>query len=363
MGFLASPSILVADDDPVSRELLGAILAEDSFHVRMASTGLEAVSEAEREPPDVILMDVLMPEMGGFEACRRLKSNPQLAHVPIILVTMLSESEQVVRGLESGADDFVSKPISGPELRARVRSMLRLKSQHDDLRAAIGLRDDLANMIVHDMRSPLMCILVYAEAVKARGERADPRYLEAIISSGQQLQNYTNELLLLSKLEHGKLALSLTSVDLTALLEGAAASTSLVAEARGVSLRLVAPPQGELAVTGDAKLIRRVLDNLLSNALKFSPEPSTITLSAESSDDGSRVRVQVIDEGPGIAEQHWGVIFEKFGAVSRGLDEVPSVGLGLYFCRMVVESHGGAICVGRNEPHGSIFTVDLPRRR
>jgi signal transduction histidine kinase len=357
----AAPAILIADDDPVSRELLSALLAEESICVRAVGTGLEAIHEAEREAPDVILMDVLMPEMGGFEACRRLKANPALAHVPIILVTMLSESEQVVRGLESGADDFVTKPISGPELRARVRSMLRLKRQHDDLRTAIRLRDDLASMIVHDMRSPLMTILVYAEAMRAQRGPPDHRYIEAIITSGQELQNYTNELLILSKIEHGHLALQLTPVDIAELLDGAASGLALIAAEREVTLKLASPPRGELVIAGDAKLLRRVLDNLLSNALKFSPFHGAITLSAETAGEGPGrvVQLRVIDEGPGIDEALWGSIFEKFAAVSGGFDDGPSVGLGLYFCRLVVEAHGGQISVGRNTPAGSVFCVEL----
>jgi CheY-like chemotaxis protein len=159
-GMGKKTSILVVDDEPSGFDVIEAHLFRERYDLSYASSGIKALNLIDSLEPDVILLDVMMPEMDGIEVCRHIKSDPQWQHIPIIMVTALTSKEDLARSLDAGADDFLTKPISGVELRARVRSMLRIKQQYDALEATLQLREDLSNMIVHDLRNPLTTILM-----------------------------------------------------------------------------------------------------------------------------------------------------------------------------------------------------------
>ncbi|MCB1036577.1 MAG: hybrid sensor histidine kinase/response regulator, partial [Acidobacteria bacterium] len=285
--------------------------------------------------------------------------------VPIILVTALDSREDLIHGLNAGADEFLAKPVNGPELRARIRSMLRIKQQHDRLRSTLKLRRDLANMIVHDMRVPLGAIMLYCQLMRQRGKLGpeDRTDLEVIDSQARRMDAFVNDMLQIAKMEGGKLILQKTRVRVNDLVDHISEVHSAVAESRGVHLHFDLPEEAPYLEL-DASLFDRVLDNLLSNALKVSRSGQTVRLKVhypepEEGVDGPTLHLQVLDEGPGIPEDQRDLIFDMFKVVELSEPEGLQFGLGLTFARQVVEAHGGRLWMEPNEPQGSIFHLQL----
>ncbi len=355
-------TILIVDDDPTAQAVMEGFLYQEGYNLAFAASGSEALDYLEKEIPDVILLDVLMPEMDGFELCSHIKTSRRWRHVPIILVTVLDEQKDLVRGLEAGADDFLRKPVSEPELRARVRSMLRIKQQYDELQLALRLREDLAYMIVHDMRSPLTTIQGFSELLLLKNV-IPPEHrgnIEQVHTQARRLNSFLNDMLIIAKTEAGELILKRSPVALCQFIRKMKENHYVIARSKEIEIVLGLP--GEVRqVSLDQNLFQRVLDNLISNALKFSPPGSKIILKLEYLDQSpeSQARLQIIDEGPGIPEEHRERIFDKFEIVALKQRGVTQVGLGLTFCKMVVEAHQGQISVAANEPTGSIFTIEI----
>lgn len=351
------PLVMVVDDDEGARTAIGALLEVEGHRLVLADRGDRALEQLRDLSPDVVLLDVMMPGIDGFETCRRLKADPRLRHVPVIMVTALADRAHLVKGLDAGADEFVSKPVSGVELRARVRSMLRIKRQWDELGRALRLREELAHMIVHDMRTPLASILGYAELLLARDDPATRgQWLERVRLQATRLSRFTDEILLVSKLEEGKLRLDRQPVDLGSLAEQVRDDLKVQAEARRIQL-VVDRPEARLTLSADSGLLRRVLENLVSNAIKFSPTGTNVLVRVQPRDGGARLAV--VDEGPGVPEEARGRLFEKFAITDLKKSGVRQTGLGLYLVRLVAEAHGGAVAVEPNQPRGSVFSITL----
>lgn len=360
-------SVLVVDDEPNGFAVIEALLHREGYDLFYVSSGSEALERLDAIVPDAILLDVMMPEMDGIEVCRRIKSDREHQHIPIIMVTALSSKEDLARCLEAGADDFISKPVNGLELRARVRSMLRLKQQYDALKATLQMREDMSNMVIHDLRNPVASILLSNELLLAHNhpQGKELQRLEVIRSSAQKLNSLINDLLMLAKMESGKLVLNPTKVDLNALATTVISDFQEISHSRDIRLE-VKLSKAEPWILADANLIYRVLDNLLSNAVKFSPKGSTIKVridcpknsGGKGKDTSPKATIQVIDEGSGVSEELQQRIFEKFetGSAIAGTFQI---GLGLTFCKLVTEAHGGKISVSSNQPKGAIFTVEL----
>ncbi|MCB0194552.1 MAG: response regulator [Anaerolineae bacterium] len=360
-------TILIVDDEDVGRQTLEALLYSDNYDLVFAGNGPEAIDAVRNYAPDVILLDVMMPGMDGLEVCQYLKADEQWRHIPIILVTALDSKTDLARGFEAGADDFLSKPVNILELRARVRSLLRLKTQFDELQAMLKLRENLANMVVHDMRSPLTAILGVSELLKSNlASPVNPADVEILHRQVLRLHAFVNDLLTMAKMDSGNLVLSLSLTDIKQLILDIEGGYNIIAQSKGIAFVLDLPDEGRM-VPIDINLFQRVLDNLLSNAVKFSRPGGTITLKLEyiHHDDSSKgIRVQVVDEGVGISQNKRELLLDRLEA--RGEDIIGSpqevtaqFGFGLAFCKMVVDAHGGHIHVKENEPSGSIFIVEI----
>jgi signal transduction histidine kinase len=354
-------TVLIIDDEPLAREGLQALLGGEGYQLVLAVNGQEGLAKTAELSPDVILLDVMMPDMDGYEVCMQLRSNPQSRHIPIIMLTALSDKESLVRGLDAGADEFLSKPVTGLELRARVRSMLRIKKQHDELERLLQLREQLVNMVVHDMRHPLQVIMSYSDLL-LNGEylSAEQREsIEQINANADQLNKLLTEMLIMAKMEQGQFVLNRSVVELGQLVRDTWQHHRAIARERHIRLRFELPEQ-PLRVELDANLFIRVLDNLLSNALKFSPPGSEVTLRILYPLAITQpIRIQVIDQGPGIPVGDEERIFNPFEIVALRHKGFTQIGLGLPFCKQVVEAHGGLIRVESNPPVGSIFTIEL----
>jgi len=361
---MTSPSkILIVDDEQSMRLQLESKLAGENYQITLLSSGKELLDKLPEMIPDLIILDLMMPQIDGFEVCRRLKKHNQFQHIPIILVTALEGKKALTRGLvEAGADDFLQKPVSQLELRARVRSMLRIKKQYDELQRIMRMREELSNMIVHDMSSPIVSVLLHATLMKEKiTDTEQLNHLQMIQIAAERLDSFINDMLMLAKMEESKLRLNPAMVNINQLVLDAEKNFHIIAQSKGIQLK-IGLPQQPIKKSVDSNLFRRVIANLLANALQYSPNGSTVTLNLSAkyiNDNEQQIRIQVTDQGPGIPKEYRNRVFEKFEVVNMKKKGVSQIGLGLTFCKMAIEAHGGKIYVKPNQPQGSIFVIEI----
>ncbi len=358
-------NILVADDTVENLRLLVTMLGGQGYEVRPVGGGRQALQAAERDPPDLILLDINMPDLNGYEVCAELKARERLRDIPVIFLTAMSEVADKVRAFEVGGVDYITKPFQLEEVHARVRTHLALRRARLDLSESLTqlqrlerLRDDLVHMIVHDMRSPLMALSMHLRlAEKDAHGTLSANALEdfnGACEAAEVVTRMTNDLLDVSRLESGGMPLKLEKHDLGTLI--GAAHERLLSFERGRNIEL--DVESSLVIECDGELIRRVLQNLLSNAIRHTPSRGCLFISAKRTRDGARVAVG--DEGPGVPVEARERIFEKFETLSaRTQKQYHSVGLGLAFCKLAVRAHGGRIGVDAREPVGSSFWFEL----
>ena len=359
--------ILVVDDTPANLQLLTGMLKERGYKVRPAPSGELALRGALVSPPDLILLDITMPRMDGFEVCARLKADERLRDIPVLFISALNEASDKVRAFHAGGVDYVTKPFNIEEVEASVRTHLELRRQRRELAASLErlkeleqLRDSLTHMIAHDMRSPLTSIQISLDMIEPLipPDNADPegaatlKDAKACVST---ILEMIEQMLDVSRMEAGALQPRLERGDVAETVRLAVEGQRVLAGRR----RLTFEAGGALGADFDAGLLRRVVGNLVGNAIKFTAPDGSIRVSAEPR--GSLVRIEVSDDGLGIPPEHHERIFTKFGQVggkrSRG-----GTGLGLTFARMAVEAHGGRIGVASEPGRGSTFWLTLPLR-
>ncbi|MDB4952401.1 MAG: ATP-binding region ATPase domain protein [Gemmatimonadetes bacterium] len=362
------PLLLVVDDEPVNVDLLCDLLDSLDYRAIGALGGEAALAAVREHRPDLVLMDVMMPGMNGYEVCRRLRADPATAGIPVVFVTALSETEDKVQAIDAGGDDFLTKPFNRPLLLARIRSLLRLKAAGDALedsyrrlRDLERLKDDLVRMVVHDLKSPLTAMLGTLEMAVDGDlgplEERQRRLLEDARRRGEDVVELIDNLLDLTRLEESSVRLELRPVDVRRLLGQVAGEWTVRAEQRGSTVSVEAAP--EAVVPADETLLRRVLGNLVGNALRHAGRGVHVRLSAAAADGG--VELVVADDGVGIAPELHDEIFRKgaTGAPAEG-GRGGSSGLGLTFCKLAAEAHGGSIRVFSGAGRGSAFQVRLP---
>ena len=371
----AESTIMVVDDTPANLKLLDNLLGERGYRVVTFPRGDLALKAAARNPPDLILLDINMPVMNGFEVCQRLKEDPALREIPVLFISALAETTDKVKGFAAGGVDYVIKPFEFEEVLARVRTHLALqdfrrqlqrKNQELDesyhkLQELEAMRESLTHMIVHDLRSPLMGVTGYLDLLDEELEGTlspESRELfERAQAATRELTARINTVLDVYRLEGGAMPLNLEPVDLRILAEKAV--MTLGAQTRELRISMEAPSR-PVEVRCDRDLVGRVLGNLLDNAVKFAPLGSTVRVVMGSEE--SRVRVEIHDQGPGVPPEHRETIFQKFRQVDAWKGgQRRGTGLGLAFCRMAIEAHGGSLGMDCPPEGGSVFWFVLPR--
>ncbi len=342
--------ILVVDDVADNLILVQAALEQEGYRLRLTTSGAAALHYVEEEAPDLIVLDVRMPGMDGFEVTRRLRQNRRLPYIPILLITA-HDKPSVVKGLDSGADDFIRKPVKLDELQARARSLLRLKQSIDQ-------RQNFVHCLTHDLRTPLVAANRMLDlAQQAAFGPVTPELEQAlgtVISSNHNLLNLLNNLLEVYSHEVGEKVFSFIRFDLVALTATVIQELSPLAQAKGLSLSQAAASPA-VVVVGDRLELRRVLVNLIGNAIKFT-EAGWVQVHLQA--DPQQVQLKVQDTGLGMTPATQALIFERF---RQGDRKRAGQGLGLYLCRQIVEAHGGTLRVASQLGQGSTFTVTLPQ--
>ncbi|HEY2322327.1 MAG TPA: response regulator, partial [Thermoanaerobaculia bacterium] len=318
--------LLVVDDDPANREVLCRRLERQGHKVQTAGSGpdgLRILGEAEF---DLVLLDIMMPEMDGYEVLRHIKADSRLQHIPVIMISALNELQSVVRCIEAGAEDYLAKPFNPTLLKARIGACIekkrgrdresalfdQLQNNYERLQELERQRDDMRNMIVHDLRTPLTALIVGIEMMETDGTLSGMQQgiIAIAAGGGRTLLGMINDLLDVEKLESGSAQLQYDEVTPAALVAGAVAQVALLAEeSRTILVADVAADL--LPFSGDEKKLSRTLVNLLGNAIKFTGA-GTVTISVRQ-EDPKTIRFAVRDTGQGIPAESFGRIFEKFG--------------------------------------------------
>ena len=350
--------VLVIDDNPHNLELVTAQLRETGVKIATAGSGTEGLAAVHTDPPDVILLDIMMPGMDGYEVLRRLKSDESTKGIPVMVLTALQERTDKLRALELGASDFLPKPVDRAELLARVRTLLdlrRLLNAQDEL---IRMKDELVAVVSHELRTPLASIVGFTELLLTQDyEDAQRReFLMVMHHEGRRLTALINDFLDLQRMESQRQTVHPRTVSLGDMIRQAVGASG------DDALRPIVIDVGRDVpdVEADPDRIVQVLLNLLSNARKYSPDGGEIRVCAAGGERG--VRVTVRDQGLGLPEEALPHLFQKFFRVDNSdRRAIGGTGLGLAICRQIVGEHGGRMGVNSEGPgRGSAFWFTLP---
>ncbi|QLE40674.1 response regulator [Nostoc sp. C052] len=348
--------ILVVDDVFDNLLVLEAVLEDEDYEITLVEDSKIALAMVEESPPDIILLDVMMPELDGYEFTRRIRQNQALPFIPILLLTAHYQSS-VVEGLDAGADDFIRKPFDPDELHARVRSLLRLKHSIDERDQMANLRADFVSRFTHDLRIPLVASnRVLKLLLEGRFCEVSPQLQEIIdtmIGSNQDLLEMVNTLLEVYRHEAGCKILKISPCNIQELVSEVSQELTPLAEEKGLVVNLDKDKTAS-TIMGDRVELRRVLTNIIGNAIKFTDKGSVdihchLTPVA--------VNIDIQDTGPGISKPDQAILFERF---RQGKHQRSGSGLGLYLSRCIIEAHQGTIDVTSEPGKGSTFTIYLP---
>lgn len=364
-----SSDILIVDDTPENLRVLGDMLRRHGYKVRPVPSGALALKACAAQAPDLILLDITMPEMNGYEVCTRLKEDPALKEIPVIFISALTESDDKVKAFLSGGVDYITKPFHIEEVEARVATHLSLRRQKIELQSSLDkiheledMRQNLTRMIVHDLRNPLSAIKAFLEEVGERNPGMDEEsktYLNRSQAATRQLIDMANSLMDLSRLEDGVMKLDLASNNLVEICREAVANSSALVAGRTVTVEAVPGAEPPVA-TCDRSLMLRIIQNILGNALKFTDRAAGIVTLRVIPGDGKLV-ITITDNGPGIPKEHHKRIFEKFVQVEgTQIPGVHSTGLGLSLVKLGVEAHGGTVTLESEPGKGTTFILTLP---
>jgi two-component system sensor histidine kinase/response regulator len=355
--------LLVVDDQESNIQVIGAALGQLGFEILPATGGAQAFQRLAVRRPDLILLDLLMPEMDGFEVCRRIRENQDWAEIPMIFLSSADDKALIVRALESGGVDYITKPFNHAELVTRVRTHLALKRARDELKQLAEDRDELLGILAHDLKNHLGGMDMSAQLLRDRTEAmADPKLrlmAENISHYSSQMLTFVKEFLANASADHG-LNLKTEPVNLSDAAARAVQQHQEAAKCKQLVLKVVLPPNGML-VQADGAALGQVLDNLLSNAIKFSPPDKQIRLTV--CPPGIKfVECQVQDEGPGFSETDKIHMFRRYGRLSaRPTGGEPSTGLGLSIVKKLVLAMNGELACESNVGNGATFAFRLPR--
>lgn len=363
--------ILVVDDSPDNVLLVKTILEEEGYDISQADSGYAALAQIDQSPPDLVLLDIMMPGMDGYEVTRRIRDNKKLPFIPILLITA-HDQPSVVEGLDLGADDFIRKPVELDELLARVRSLLRLKHSVDERDEIARQREDFVSRLTHDLRTPLvaadrMLTLLKQEALGPITPQMEEVFT-TMVRSNQNLLKMVNTLLEVYRYEADRKTLNFSLVDMPQLIQEIIEELVPMAQEKETQIKIKygtavnGSDKTSGLVRGDRLELRRLMTNLVGNAIKFTDNG---IIEIHITEDETRknaggpnwIAIAVADNGAGISEADQTLLFERF---LPGKHKRSGSGLGLHLCKRITEAHNGTIDVKSVLGKGSVFSVRLP---
>ena len=361
------PSVLIVDDVPANIRLLADYLRED-YAIRVATGGAEALALAGRARPDIILLDVVMPDLDGYEVCRRLKADPKTADIPVIFVTANQAPEDEAHGLSLGAVDYVVKPVSPAVARARVKNHLELRAarealarQNKALKEAARLREDVDGIMRHDLKAPLTGIIGLPQIILDEGglNESQAMFLRLIEENGYKMLSMINLSLDLFKIERGAYRLSPEPVELLAMARRLFVEFAALAGPRKLTCLLTVAgrptrPEDTAYLCGERLLLYSMLANCVKNALEASPPGGRVTVDVT---PGEPTVLRVVNRGV-IPACLRGRFFTKYATAGKQ----GGTGLGAYSARLIAETHGGSARMETSdEADCTVVTLTLPR--
>ena len=362
--------ILIVDDVMSNVLLLKVLLTNEKFQIATASNGRQAIDQVEKEKPDLVLLDVMMPDMSGFEVSQQLKANPETSEIPIIFLTALNSTADIVKGFQVGGNDFISKPFNKEELIIRVTHQISLiaakriiVAQTEELRKTITGRDKLYSVIAHDLRSPMGSIKMVLNMLilNLPSESIGEEMYELLTMANQTTEDVfslLDNLLKWTKSQIGKLKVVYQDINMVEVVEGVSEIFTMVAGLKNIKI-VQDVPVADVAVRADIDMVKTVIRNLISNAIKFSNEGAEVVVSL-AEEDGMAI-VSVKDSGCGIDEEnqrkllHTDTHFSTFGTNNE-----EGSGLGLLLCKDFVIKNGGKLWFTSKKGEGSTFSFSIP---
>ena len=362
--------LLVVDDVQTNVLLLKALLGKEGYGILVANNGQEALEVIRNENPDLILLDVMMPGMDGFEVAERLKSEEFRCEIPIIFLTALDDTQSIVNGFKLGVGDFISKPFRKEELMVRIKHQLSLvaarriiEEKNEELRKTIAGRDKMYSVIAHDLRSPMasMKMLLNTIIMSVEKDKIDPDIfdmLEMSNKTSEEVFSLLDNLLKWTKSQLGKLTVIPQKLDISGLADGVVEVMNSVAEVKHI--KLIRTDHESFFVYVDIEMIKSILRNLISNAVKFSNPDSEIKVGIKAED--GKVIVSVTDSGKGIKkEDQHKLLKDSTHFTTYGTNSEEGSGLGLLLCRDFARKNGGELWFESEENLGSVFSFSLPQ--
>lgn len=362
--------LLVVDDVQTNVLLLKALLGKEGYGILVANNGQEALEVIRNENPDLILLEVMMPGMDGFEVAERLKSEEFRCEIPIIFLTALDDTQSIVNGFKLGVGDFISKPFRKEELMVRIKHQLSLvaarriiEEKNEELRKTIAGRDKMYSVIAHDLRSPMasMKMLLNTIMMSVEKDKIDPDIfdmLEMSNKTSEEVFSLLDNLLKWTKSQLGKLTVIPQKLDISGLADGVVEVMNSVAEVKHI--KLIRTDHESFFVYVDIEMIKSILRNLISNAVKFSNPDSEIKVGIKAED--GKVIVSVTDSGKGIKkEDQHKLLKDSTHFTTYGTNSEEGSGLGLLLCRDFARKNGGELWFESEENLGSVFSFSLPQ--
>lgn len=363
--------ILIVDDVVSNVLLLKILLSNEKYQVCTANSGKMCIEQAKNEKPDLILLDVMMPDISGFDTAVILKKDPATRDIPIIFLTALNNPSDLVHGFKVGANDFLTKPFNKEELLVRVMHQITLvaakrliQQQNEELRQTIGNRDKMYSVIAHDLRSPMASIrMVLNLVVSAVTPESVGQELFDLLDNAnresEEVHDLLDNLLKWTKSQTGRLTVVMQDLDLNDIIPGVVDIFTMIASTKHIKLNYCAA-DAPLVVRADNDMLKTIVRNLMSNAIKFSPEESSIDIIMQP--EGDYAKISVRDHGVGISPERLGNLFKK-GETTYGTGGEEGSGLGLQLCADFAHKIGGSVTVDSTLGEGSTFSVLVPLKK
>lgn len=354
-------NILIVDDNAKNIQVVASLLEKDNHSMSFAKDGPTAIERAKLLKPDLILLDIMMPGMDGYEVCQALQNYPETCEIPIIFLTSRNENESTLRGFTVGAVDYICKPFDGLELLARVRSHLKLKDVQEELKLANATKDKFLSIIAHDLRGPFHALLSYPKLLLDKynlySDEKRKKLVGSILETSEHLYQLVENLLEWSRIQTNKIEFNPMKIDL-----GCIAQQNILLlkhNADNLKIELQSEIKTGTIAFGDPNMISTVIRNLLSNALKFTPEGGSVRITSKEHQEHQEVTVS--DTGVGIDEVDTKKLFRlDLHHTTDGVHNEKGTGLGLIMCKDFIEKNGGKIWVNSEKEKGSDFTFMIP---